>query len=222
MASRVTPAGAAARSWALTGKETGEEHQALDSIAWQMLEGAQNVRRWLWTMILVALAQRSDCPWVLIYQAGRVVPISGKELHPGRLHIEPPRAGKAPGAGTRACAPMHPKSPAVSPDLHRPGLDPTPPKPPACTYWMIGGSPAAPPAGSPWPKDAAKTGSSERPPDASARSATWTPSDAPVAQRPQRRRQRHPRRGLGLPVLCRPGPGRGRPGRAAVVVAVAP
>jgi hypothetical protein len=29
----------------LTGKETGEEHQALDSIAWQMLEGAQNVRR---------------------------------------------------------------------------------------------------------------------------------------------------------------------------------
>ena len=133
-----------------------------------------------------------------------------------------PRAGKAPGAGTRACAPMPPKSPAVSPDLHRPGLDPTPPKPPACTYWMIGGSPAAPPAGSPWPKDAAKTGSSERPPDASARSATWTPSDAPVAQRPQRRRQRHPRRGLGLPVLCRPGPGRGRPGRAAVVVAVAP
>ena len=40
----------------LRGKETGEEHQALDSIAWQMLEGAQNVRRWLWTMILVALA----------------------------------------------------------------------------------------------------------------------------------------------------------------------
>ena len=40
----------------LTGKETGEEHQALDSIAWQMLEGAQNVRRWLWTVILVALA----------------------------------------------------------------------------------------------------------------------------------------------------------------------
>ena len=40
----------------LTGKETGEEHQALDLIAWKMLEGAQNVRRWLWTMILVALA----------------------------------------------------------------------------------------------------------------------------------------------------------------------
>jgi hypothetical protein len=40
----------------LAGKETGEEHQALDSIAWQMLEGTQNVRRWLWTMILVALA----------------------------------------------------------------------------------------------------------------------------------------------------------------------
>jgi hypothetical protein len=40
----------------LTGKETAEEHQALDSIAWQMLEGAQNLRRWLWTMILVALA----------------------------------------------------------------------------------------------------------------------------------------------------------------------
>ena len=40
----------------LRGKETGEEHQALDRIAWQMLEGAQNVRRWLWTVILVALA----------------------------------------------------------------------------------------------------------------------------------------------------------------------
>ena len=40
----------------LRGKETAEEHQALDSIAWQMLEGAQNVRHWLWTMILVALA----------------------------------------------------------------------------------------------------------------------------------------------------------------------
>jgi hypothetical protein len=40
----------------LTGQETGEEHQALDSIAGQMLEGAQNLRRWLWTMILVALA----------------------------------------------------------------------------------------------------------------------------------------------------------------------
>jgi hypothetical protein len=40
----------------LRGKETGQEHQALDSIAWQMLEGAQNLRRWLWTMLLVALA----------------------------------------------------------------------------------------------------------------------------------------------------------------------
>ena len=37
--------------------ETGEEHQAaLDEIAWKMLEGAQNVRRWLWTVALVALA----------------------------------------------------------------------------------------------------------------------------------------------------------------------
>jgi hypothetical protein len=40
----------------LTGQETGEDHQALDPIAWQMLEGAQNVRRWLWTVALVALA----------------------------------------------------------------------------------------------------------------------------------------------------------------------
>jgi hypothetical protein len=40
----------------LTGKETAKEHQGLDPIAWQMLEGAQNVRRWLWTMALVALA----------------------------------------------------------------------------------------------------------------------------------------------------------------------
>ena len=118
MASRVTPAGAAARSWALTGKETGEEHQALDSIAWQMLEGAQNVRRWLWTMILVALAQRSDCPWVLIYQAGRVVPISGKELHPGRLHIEPrERArlrGPAPGRAPRCLRSLPPSAPTYT------------------------------------------------------------------------------------------------------------
>jgi hypothetical protein len=40
----------------LTGKETAEEHQALDLIAWQLLEGAQNLRRWLWTVVLVALA----------------------------------------------------------------------------------------------------------------------------------------------------------------------
>jgi hypothetical protein len=40
----------------LGGKETREEHQALDSIAWQMLKGEQNVRRWLWTVALVALA----------------------------------------------------------------------------------------------------------------------------------------------------------------------
>jgi hypothetical protein len=40
----------------LRGEETGQEHQALDSIAWQMLEGAQNVRRWLWTVALVTLA----------------------------------------------------------------------------------------------------------------------------------------------------------------------
>jgi hypothetical protein len=40
----------------LTGQETRGDHQALDPIAWQMLEGAQNVRRWLWTVALVALA----------------------------------------------------------------------------------------------------------------------------------------------------------------------
>jgi hypothetical protein len=39
----------------LRGKETGEEHQALDRFAWQTLQGAQNLRRWIWTVILVAL-----------------------------------------------------------------------------------------------------------------------------------------------------------------------
>jgi hypothetical protein len=29
---------------------------ALDRFAWQMLQGAQNVRRWFWTVVLVALA----------------------------------------------------------------------------------------------------------------------------------------------------------------------
>jgi len=40
----------------LTGQETREDHQALEPIAWQMLQGAQNLRRWIWTVVLVALA----------------------------------------------------------------------------------------------------------------------------------------------------------------------
>jgi hypothetical protein len=36
--------------------ETAERQAALDRFAWQMLQGAQNVRRWLWTVGLVALA----------------------------------------------------------------------------------------------------------------------------------------------------------------------
>jgi hypothetical protein len=28
----------------------------VDQIAWQMLQGAQNLRRWIWTVVLVALA----------------------------------------------------------------------------------------------------------------------------------------------------------------------
>jgi hypothetical protein len=35
--------------------ETAEQ-EALDPIAWQMLQGAQNLRRWIWTVVLVALA----------------------------------------------------------------------------------------------------------------------------------------------------------------------
>jgi hypothetical protein len=36
--------------------ETTDEHNAVDPIAWQMLQGAQNLRRWIWTVVLVALA----------------------------------------------------------------------------------------------------------------------------------------------------------------------
>ena len=36
--------------------EATDEHQAVDQIAWEMLQGAQNLRRWLGTVILVALA----------------------------------------------------------------------------------------------------------------------------------------------------------------------
>jgi hypothetical protein len=36
--------------------ETAEGQEALDRIAWQMLQGAQNVRRWFWTVVVVALA----------------------------------------------------------------------------------------------------------------------------------------------------------------------
>jgi len=36
--------------------ETAEQQEALDRFAWQMLQSAQNLRRWFWTVILVALA----------------------------------------------------------------------------------------------------------------------------------------------------------------------
>jgi hypothetical protein len=36
--------------------ETADGQAALDRFAWQMLQGAQNVRRWLWTVVVVALA----------------------------------------------------------------------------------------------------------------------------------------------------------------------
>jgi hypothetical protein len=36
--------------------KTAEEQEALDRFALQMLQGAQTVRRWLWTVVLVALA----------------------------------------------------------------------------------------------------------------------------------------------------------------------
>jgi hypothetical protein len=36
--------------------KTAEEQAALDRFAWQMLQGSQNVRRWFWTVGLVALA----------------------------------------------------------------------------------------------------------------------------------------------------------------------
>jgi hypothetical protein len=35
--------------------ETSDQQEALDPIAWQMLQGAQNLRRWIWTVVLVAL-----------------------------------------------------------------------------------------------------------------------------------------------------------------------
>jgi hypothetical protein len=37
-------------------RETAEGQEALDRFTGQMLQGAQNVRRWLWTVVLVALA----------------------------------------------------------------------------------------------------------------------------------------------------------------------
>jgi hypothetical protein len=36
--------------------ETTDEHQAVEQIAWETLRGAQNLRRWIGTVILVALA----------------------------------------------------------------------------------------------------------------------------------------------------------------------
>ena len=35
--------------------ETTDQQAALDPIAWQLLQGAQNLRRWIWTVVLVAL-----------------------------------------------------------------------------------------------------------------------------------------------------------------------
>jgi hypothetical protein len=40
----------------LLGWETAEGQEALDRFAGQMLQGAQYVRRWFWTAVLVALA----------------------------------------------------------------------------------------------------------------------------------------------------------------------
>jgi hypothetical protein len=40
----------------LLRRETAEEQQALDRFASQMLQGSQNLGRWLWTVALVALA----------------------------------------------------------------------------------------------------------------------------------------------------------------------
>jgi hypothetical protein len=36
--------------------EATDEHQAVDQIAWEVLQGAQDLRRWIGTVILVALA----------------------------------------------------------------------------------------------------------------------------------------------------------------------
>jgi hypothetical protein len=36
--------------------EAAEGQEALDRFAGQMLQGAQNMRRWFWTVVLVALA----------------------------------------------------------------------------------------------------------------------------------------------------------------------
>jgi hypothetical protein len=36
--------------------ETTDEHQAVDQIAWEVLQGAQDLCRWIWTVVLVALA----------------------------------------------------------------------------------------------------------------------------------------------------------------------
>jgi hypothetical protein len=36
--------------------ERTDQQAALDPIAWQMLQGTQNLRRWIWTVVLVALA----------------------------------------------------------------------------------------------------------------------------------------------------------------------
>jgi hypothetical protein len=36
--------------------QTTDQHEALDPIAWQMLQGTQDLRRWIWTVALVGLA----------------------------------------------------------------------------------------------------------------------------------------------------------------------
>ena len=122
--------------------------------------------------------------------------------------------GPAPGSAPRCIRSLPPSAPTYT----DPGLDPTPPNPPALHlldgWWIT----TAPPAGRPWPKDAAKTGSSERPPDASAQSATWTLPDSPGAPTttatPSKARP-GPACSLG-----RPGPGRDRPGHRVPVVVV--
>jgi hypothetical protein len=35
--------------------ETTDQQEELDPVAWQMLQGVQDLRRWIWTVVLVAL-----------------------------------------------------------------------------------------------------------------------------------------------------------------------
>jgi hypothetical protein len=102
---------------------TGEtaEQEALDRFAWQTLQGAQNLRRWIWTMGLIALALLAiGFPAVALVNAdqsaGRVLDLPVHDPH-ALVRIRPQQlvGGRPAGCSASVCHSRY-----QGPTTHRP------------------------------------------------------------------------------------------------------